>query len=82
MVTAHHNEIRDRVTCLVSKSFMPMHVHYNPPHLCRSRCAKAKGSAVQDHTLYIKKNPEATEQMGDLLTSGIMGPTVFSALIL
>ena len=53
LVTEHHNDIRDVVADLSGKASTPTHVRNNPPHIHRSRRAKAKGSYGRDHTLPI-----------------------------
>ena len=71
LVTAHHNEIRDRVADLASKAFTPSHMRNDP--LIYSGCAVTRtnpmpdGSTNPNPTSETPSATEVTEQKGDLL---------------
>ena len=69
LVTAHHNELRDRVADLSGKAFTPSHMRNDPLIYqgCAVKRTKAKPAGPSGITNTEDTLPEATEKKGDLL---------------
>ena len=73
LITAHHNELRDRVADLAGKSFIPGHMCNDPKiftgHAVRGGKSKAKGKASEKFK--VAPPPEEGEEKGYLLIRDI-----------